>query len=994
MALSTNVASWTQAQYQTATAADIAGLSTAQAAALTHPEWLLPAAAAGFSAAQVAALTAGWGAVSAAWLNALSPAAFAAIPTKNIALFAKAALDGLSAKQIAGMSTAQVAAIAHADWLGITAYAGFSAAQVAAITTSWSYMSAAQINALSTTAIAGLSATAIGNISASAFAGIDAAHLKALSATQAAAITSAQTGALTAAQIAALSTGQIAAMTNLAGLTATAAAALSAAQVAAITNGWGSFSAAQIAALSPAALAAASAANLAKLTTSATAGITAAQATALTPAQIAALGHADWLSTAAFGALSAAQVAAISTNWYWMSAASLNAIKVTSMSGIPLAGIAALTTTAITGLNAAHLAALTAAQIAGLTGSQIKVLSASQLSALTAAQVAALTTAQITLLTAAQMAGLSAAQAAALTASQLSGLTAAQVAGLTSIAAAGLSASQLAALGLAITGLTASTIAGIPAATLAKLSGQQLAVLTLGQTAALTTGQLTALAPAQIAYFTAGQLQALGTKIQALSAASLAAISVTNLVSVYSYLTSAQLASLPATLAAAVKQAISQSTALVASLTSAGLLAQVQSVIASGQSLYSYRGLLGVLTGLGNTIATTGLNAAQLADLKLLTKAVGSIDGTGSYLYGVLNALVNGNAANATWTGGKTSSVALGNLAVGSSALQFQELVGKWFLGTDLPSWSSATTYSVKSAPLFTPAGVSSSDPRQGGIGDCYLIAAMVEVALDEPKLIASMFTDNGNGTYGVRLFAPNGTPLYFTVDAELPAGYVAQATTGALWVSLLEKAFVAYKNEVNGTANAYASINGGWSNGLTAITGKTVTNYICAYTPSQAVWDTTVKNAVIAALNAGQEVCYGSFISNIDKANGKTDMVSGHEFAVTGYDKLTDKFILQNPWGAAGGSTWNGVFEQSIDDLWGGTSGSACASGFIVANGNSPAVNTASTFAASQLAYAMASDTGMALHGSLTNDNGPLSLVGQNASSLMPTLAMASHAA
>ena len=255
-----------------ATAADIAGLSTAQAAALTHPEWLLPAAAAGFSAAQVAALTAGWGAVSAAWLNALSPAAFAAIPTKNIALFAKAALDGLSAKQIAGMSTAQVAAIAHADWLGITAYAGFSAAQVAAITTSWSYMSAAQINALSTTAIAGLSATAIGNISASAFAGIDAAHLKALSATQAAAITSAQTGALTAAQIAALSTGQIAAMTNLAGLTATAAAALSAAQVAAITNGWGSFSAAQIAALSPAALAAASAANLAKLTTSATAG--------------------------------------------------------------------------------------------------------------------------------------------------------------------------------------------------------------------------------------------------------------------------------------------------------------------------------------------------------------------------------------------------------------------------------------------------------------------------------------------------------------------------------------------------------------------------------------------------------------------------------------------------------------------------------------------------------------------------------------------------
>src|SRR5205823_13704147 len=49
-------------------------------------------------------------------------------------------------------------------------------------------------------------------------------------------------------------------------------------------------------------------------------------------------------------------------------------------------------------------------------------------------------------------------------------------------------------------------------------------------------------------------------------------------------------------------------------------------------------------------------------------------------------AFVNGNAANATWTGGAASSVALGNLATGSTELQFAELIGKWFLGTDLPS--------------------------------------------------------------------------------------------------------------------------------------------------------------------------------------------------------------------------------------------------------------------------------------------------------------------
>jgi Carboxypeptidase Taq (M32) metallopeptidase len=67
-----------------------------------------------------------------------------------------------------------------------------------------------------------------------------------------------------------------------------------------------------------------------------------------------------------------------------------------------------------------------------------------------------------------------------------------------------------------------------------------------------------------------------------------------------------------------------------------------------------------------------------------------------------------------------------GNLAVGSSATQLSELIGKWFLGTDLPSStvtmsgypSFSISYSAGSAPLFGSNGPNISDINQGYLGD------------------------------------------------------------------------------------------------------------------------------------------------------------------------------------------------------------------------------------------------------------------------------------
>ena len=128
------------------------------------------------------------------------------------------------------------------------------------------------------------------------------------------------------------------------------------------------------------------------------------------------------------------------------------------------------------------------------------------------------------------------------------------------------------------------------------------------------------------------------------------------------------------------------------------------------------------------TSSKTTLSSSQLADLKLIASNIGSM-GASAYLQFITNAFVNGNAANATWTGGAAKSVALGNLAAGYTVTQLNELTGKWFLGTDLPSstvsMSGASTFSVSystvTSPLYGASGPAMSDIDQGYLGDCYL---------------------------------------------------------------------------------------------------------------------------------------------------------------------------------------------------------------------------------------------------------------------------------
>ena len=129
------------------------------------------------------------------------------------------------------------------------------------------------------------------------------------------------------------------------------------------------------------------------------------------------------------------------------------------------------------------------------------------------------------------------------------------------------------------------------------------------------------------------------------------------------------------------------------------------------------------------TSSKTTLSTSQFNDLKTIVTNLNVGETASAYSQYTLNALVNGNAANSSWTGGAASSTSLGNLAVGSSASQLAYLNGKWLQGTDLPSstvtvsgTTSKITYSTSTAALFGSSGPLASDVNQGKLGDCYFL--------------------------------------------------------------------------------------------------------------------------------------------------------------------------------------------------------------------------------------------------------------------------------
>ncbi len=367
----------------------------------------------------------------------------------------------------------------------------------------------------------------------------------------------------------------------------------------------------------------------------------------------------------------------------------------------------------------------------------------------------------------------------------------------------------------------------------------------------------------------------------------------------------------------------------VASLADADVKADFLSLTSNGSFSYS-----AALTLLDNVAAHGTVTAAEFASLQTIAANLGNGVSTSDYVTSIFTQLVDGSPQNAAWTGGAMAaswdgpvpSVTLGNLAVGTSATNLGDLIGKWFLGTDLPSatgegnssgQSLQPTYQAFAQPLFDSSGQPAiADVNQGDSGDCELCAGMIDMVVNHASALESMFVSDGNGVYGVRFYV-GGKAMWVTVNDQLPVyqGALLYNDASVLWASLIEKAYAQLSSSGlidQAPVNSYSNISGDYA--FDVLEDLNNSSSVMYYYSLDKDWN-GYKNVFVNAIAAGNDLILESNGDTYD-SSGRQELVSNHAFAVIGYDAATGDFIVRNPWGASPDNSYDAQFEVSMANI------------------------------------------------------------------------------
>ncbi|HET7540481.1 MAG TPA: C2 family cysteine protease [Polyangiaceae bacterium] len=203
------------------------------------------------------------------------------------------------------------------------------------------------------------------------------------------------------------------------------------------------------------------------------------------------------------------------------------------------------------------------------------------------------------------------------------------------------------------------------------------------------------------------------------------------------------------------------------------------------------------------------------------------------------------------------------------------------------------------------------NDVKQSQIGDCWMLAPLSAIAMQNPQLIRDRIADFGNGDYsvtfrkitGISIFGP---PSY--TEYEIPANDsfnpgVGHAKPGDLdifghgeiWVELVEKAYATYMG-------GYARINGGPpAEFFEAMTGTPAHVYsgsdFTGFASGLAGFEELTFEGLSARLESGVPIvtCTRANFGSVPSYN----LVSNHCYAVyrayTQYDRHW--LELRNPW-------------------------------------------------------------------------------------------------